>query len=533
MSSLLQSNRKAFRAAATEAHHSSALSHLLPLSDYTIKLITTGLILFDGLLAISLFILAYSLRHTNEPAVIIDWDSFGWSMFSHIHPRFSPYLSVIYFVPAIQIMTFWYRGLYRIRGEFSFTEELINIFKAASIGSLIVAVLAFFYRGGYEYSDFSYSRLVFIYYYALSLAVFTCYRVGLRSMQTFYRRRHINVIPILIVGSNGVAEMCVREIAHDPKLGRSIVGFVTIDGAKPKAESLRAWPTLGRYDEMHNFIRAYGVREVLITDPSIAPQLLFNTMVKCGRGARIDFRVVPNLFNCIPRKTYVEQLGSMPMVKLFEEPLSGAARFFKRSIDLIVSALMLLFTAPLWLIIAIAIKLESRGGVLYRQERVGMDGHIFQIYKFRSMRGEEEIDEAHREYMSRQIKKRGDYNRGTDETPHYKYTNGARLTRVGRLLRRTSLDELPQVFNVFKGEMSLIGPRPPIPYEVECYEPWHRKRLDVKPGMTGLWQVSGRYQIHFEQMVQLDIFYIENWSLWLDLKIILKTLPALFVREEE
>src|SRR5262249_31175293 len=182
---------------------------------------------------------------------------------------------------------------------------------------------------------------------------------------------------------------------------------------------------------------------------------------------------------------------------------------------------------------AIAIKLESRETILYRQERVGMDGHIFQIYKFRSMRGNEEVDKAHREYMARLIKKQGNVNLGTDEKPNYKFTNGSRLTRVGKILRCTSLDELPQVFNVFKGEMSLVGPRPPIPYEVECYESWHRKRLDVKPGLTGLWQVSGRYRLSFEQMVQLDIFYIENWSLWLDLKIILKTLPALFMGERE
>jgi len=133
--------------------------------------------------------------------------------------------------------------------------------------------------------------------------------------------------------------------------------------------------------------------------------------------------------------------------------------------------------------------------------------------------------------MARVIKRQGDTNLGTEKDPNYKFINGDRLTRVGSLLRRLSIDELPQIFNVFKGEMSLVGPRPPIPYEVECYETWHRKRLDVKPGLTGLWQVSGRYRLSFQQMVQLDIYYIENWSPWLDLKIILKTLPALFMKE--
>jgi exopolysaccharide biosynthesis polyprenyl glycosylphosphotransferase len=509
--------------------------HLLPLSEPSIKLITIGLVLFDGLLATALFVLSYWLRHPGQPLFIeaqhplLPWLPYGF------HYEFGPYLSVLYFVPLIQIAGFWYRGLYRVRGEFSFSDDVINIFKAHSVGALLVTVSAFFYRGGYTYSTFSYSRLVFVYYFLFGLAAFIGYRAGLRVLQTFYRRRHRNVIPILILGGNEVAEMCINEIAHDPRLGRRVVGLVTADGRAPQAENLQAWPTLGRYDEMHRFIRLHRIREVLITDPAIAPELLFETMVKCGRGTRINFRVVPNLLNCIPRKTYVEQLGAVPMVRLFEEPLSTSARMLKRAVDLIVSSIMLVLTTPLWLLIAAAIKLEGwwkrqSGSVFYKQERVGMDGHIFELYKFRSMFNDGQADEAHRAFMQRLIKT-GEAQHGNGAQAFYKFTNEERLTTIGRWLRWTSLDELPQIFNVFKGEMSLVGPRPPIQYEVECYEPWHRKRLDVKPGLTGMWQVSGRYHVSFEQMVQLDIFYIENWSLWLDLKIILKTLPALFMRE--
>jgi exopolysaccharide biosynthesis polyprenyl glycosylphosphotransferase len=534
----MQSDSNTLKAEKSEARITAPRDRLLtwPLSEYLIKVISVGLVVFDGALAVLLFILAYWLRHAEEPIFTfsrIDLGFLSLSLPYAFHPSFDPYLSVLYFTPLIQVSAFGYRGLYRVRGEFSFIDDFINIFKAISIGALLVTVIAFFYRGGFAYSAFSYSRVVFILYYLLGLVVFTAQRAALRSLQTFYRRRHLNVIPILIVGSNGVAEMCIREIADDPKLGRSVVGFVTVDGEPPKSEALKQWPTMGRYDEMHRFIRQWGVREVLIADPEISPQLLFDTRVKCGRGSRVTFRVVPNLLNCIPRKTNIEQLGAVPMVRLFEEPLSASARLFKRSVDLIVSALILLFTAPMWLLIAIAIKLESRGPALYRQERVGMDGHIFQIYKFRSMRDDVKIDDAHRDYMARVIKSKGDTNLGARKDPSYKFVNGDRLTRVGALLRRLSLDELPQVFNVFKGEMSLVGPRPPIPYEVECYETWHRKRLDVKPGLTGLAQVSGRYRLSFQQMVQLDIYYVENWSPWLDLKIILKTIPALFMKEWE
>ena len=508
---------------------------LFPLTEPSIKLITIGLVLFDGLLAMALFVLAYWLRHPGHQV----WfeAQHPWLPFLpySFHYEFGPYLSVLYFVPFIQVALFWYRGLYRVRGEFSFSDDVINIFKAHSVGALLVTVSAFFYRGGFTYAAFSYSRIVFVLYFGLGLVTFIGYRAALRVLQTFYRRRHRNVIPILIIGGNEVAEMCINEIAHDPRLGRRVVGLVTADGRPPQLESLRGWPTLGRYDEMHRFIRLHRIREALITDPTIAPELLFETMVKCGRGARLNFRIVPNLLNCIPRKTYVEQLGAVPMVRLFEEPLSTSARLLKRAVDLAVSSLMLALTAPLWLLIALAIKLEARrqgkdGAIFYKQERVGMDGHVFVLYKFRSMVSDDNDDEAHRAFMQRLIKT-GEAQHANGHQTFYKFTDEQRLTRVGRWLRWMSLDELPQIFNVFKGEMSLVGPRPPLHYEVECYEAWHRKRLDVKPGLTGLWQVSGRYHVSFEQMVQLDIFYIENWSLWLDLKIILKTLPALFMRE--
>ncbi|MCI0664745.1 MAG: sugar transferase, partial [Acidobacteria bacterium] len=406
MSFVTRSNSKTFHSPKSDVQR-AMLPQLWPLSDHAIKIITVCLVIFDGLLAAALFILAYWIRHPGESPFLAAERHLGPFVMSlpyAFHPRFAPYLSVLYFVPLIQIATFGYRGLYRVRGEFSFSEDFINIFKSISIGSLIVTFIAFFYRGGFAYSDFSYSRLVFIYYFLFGVVVFIAYRAAFRSLQTFYRRRHINVIPILIVGSNGVAEMCVNEIADDPKLGRRVVGVVTSDGLLPKSEALHLWPTLGSYNEMHRFIRQHDIHEVLITDPAIRPELLFETIVKCGRGSRVTFRVVPNLFNCIPRKTYVEQLGAVPMVRLFEEPLSSAARVFKRSIDLMVSSLILLFSAPLWLIVAIAIKLESRGPVFYRQERVGMDGHIFLFYKFRSMNNDVEIDEGHREYMERMIK---------------------------------------------------------------------------------------------------------------------------------
>jgi len=214
------------------------------------------------------------------------------------------------------------------------------------------------------------------------------------------------------------------------------------------------------------------------------------------------------------------------MIRLFREPLSSTARIIKRTFDLIVATVAIVVLAPLWLLIALLIKLDSKGPVFYTQERVGMDGRLFLLYKFRTMKAGSD-PEVHKEYQLAFIAGRAEANLGDDQRPTYKLLSDPRITRIGKWLRRSSLDEVPQLLNVLMSDMSIVGPRPPIPYEVESYELWHRKRLDMKPGLTGLWQVSGRNTLPFEEMVRLDVFYIENWSLLLDLKIMLRTVVVM------
>ena len=196
----------------------------------------------------------------------------------------------------------------------------------------------------------------------------------------------------------------------------------------------------------------------------------------------------------------------------------------KRAIDIIGSTALLILASPLMLVTALAVKLTSPGPVIFRQMRIGREGKPFPFYKFRSMRCDND-DAIHREYVKNLIQGRHDQiNEGDADKPVYKLRSDTRITAVGRIIRRTSIDELPQLFNVFKGEMSLVGPRPPIPYEIENYQSWHMRRLqEVRPGITGLWQVDGRSKTTFDDMVRLDLRYIRNWSLWLDIKILFKT----------
>lgn len=497
------------------------ISRYLKYESYLLPLCTSMIMLADIFIAAGCFILAYHLRqggpvffrpHGSFLPVDITWD-------------FRPYFSVLLFVPIVYLFSLRHYDLYRLKGEFSLLQDLHNLFKATMVSSLIITSIAFLYRGGLEFRDFSYSRLVFVYDWGFAMLAYSFWRIGVRGIQTLFRHREANLIPALVVGCGQNASVCISEIAEKSRLGYRVLGVLTIEGDTAVTQ-VAGMPVLGRFEELPALVRQFGVKEVLITDERISPQAIFEAIMRCGRTHHVEFHVVPNLFNCLPRKTEVQQIGSIPMIKLFEEPLRGPNRWIKRTIDFTLSGLAILFSMPLWLLIFAAIKLTSKGPVIYQQERVGMDGRVFRMYKFRSMYLQSD-DSVHRKLMEQTIKNNGNINQGTSDTPIYgKVKDDSRITPIGSILRRYSLDELPQLLNILLGEMSLVGPRPPIPYEVECYQDWHRARFHVKPGLTGLWQVSGRNRLSFEQMVRLDIYYIENWSLWLDLKILLKTLPV-------
>jgi len=472
----------------------------------------------DALLTFACFTFAFVLR---EGLPIFSETAWAWSKF------FVPYAGVVFFIIPIQLVMLSYQRVYRLQGAFSYVNEFIKIFKAVSIASLLTIAFTFLFRGGFAFRDFPYSRGVFALNFALALAVFTIFHLGLRFIQTRFRNRGINLIPTLIVGTNLEAKQTIRELKERRDLGYLVVGVIESEpnkkGQKTKDES----PVVGTIDDLSDVIQTLEIQEVIITDNQIRSEKLFDAMMQIGRKQKVEFRLAPTLFNSLPQKTSVEQIGVLPMVRLFREPLSDAERFIKRAADIVISLIALILTAPIWLIVSILIKLDSRGAILFKQERVGMDGRKFLCYKFRTMKADAD-EEIHRQIYRKNIEGAKEANAGNDEKPVFgKVKNDPRVTKFGKFLRRTSLDELPQFLNVLLGDMSVVGARPPIPYEVEEYDLRHRRRLDMKPGITGLWQVSGRNRLTFEEMVQIDLYYIENWSIWLDLKIILLTLPAI------
>jgi exopolysaccharide biosynthesis polyprenyl glycosylphosphotransferase len=492
---------------------------------WVLPVVTAAILTSDMLLAAVCFAVAFVARE-NAPV-------FGAS---HFWSReFAPYAAVLLFAAPIRVATLFYQNVYRLQGAFSYADEAFKIFKAVSIGSLLIIAAAFLFRGGFRFREFSYSRGVFILDFAFALAAYAIFHLSLRFAQKIVRRRKINLIPTLIVGG-AEALPTIKELESRPDLGYRIVGVVLSDdcetefaeSAKNSAYALFAEknvPIVGGIADLASLIKELSAQEVIITDNQVSQNTLFEAMMRIGRKQRVEFRVAPNLFDILPQKTEVEQIGVLPVISLFREPLSDAERVIKRLSDLVIATTVLIMVSPLWLLIVLLIRIDSKGAALFRQERVGMDGRVFLCYKFRTMR--QNADEnLHREIYKQNIKGKiaPDNSNGA---LYGKVPNDPRITRVGRFLRRSSLDELPQLLNVLIGDMSVVGARPPIPYEVEEYAAWHRRRLDMKPGITGLWQVSGRNRLTFDEMVKLDLYYIENWSLLFDLKIILLTLPAI------
>jgi exopolysaccharide biosynthesis polyprenyl glycosylphosphotransferase len=484
---------------------------------WVMPLARSAIVIADALIAVASFLAAFAIREGSSPFADSSWSP---------DAAFVPYVGVVFFAAVVRPLMLGSMRGYHFHGAFSYTREFSKILKAAAVGSLLMIAWAFLFRGGFTYRDFSYSRTIFLVDLGLFIALISAFHLGIRVVQTMFREKGINLIPTLIIGTNAEALQTLEILGERKSLGYEVIGVVECGSRPDRSFFASGTKIIGGIDDLPDLIRDLSIQEVIITDNTLPSSALFETMLQAGRDQRVEFRFAPSLFNLLPQKTSVEQIGVLPMVRLFREPLSDSQRFLKRSFDVVVSALALAVTAPVWLIIALLIRRDSKGPIFFKQERVGMDGRVFLCYKFRTMKAHCRED-LHREAYKRNID--GDVSCGeNDDAVFGKVRNDPRVTRFGAKLRRTSLDELPQLLNVIRGDMSFVGPRPPIPYEVEEYKTHHRKRLDMKPGITGLWQVSGRSRLSFEEMVSLDIFYIENWSFLLDLKILVMTFPAIW-----
>ena len=320
----------------------------------------------------------------------------------------------------------------------------------------------------------------------------------------------------IIVGAGEVGQMLARKILKHAQYNLRLVGFLD-DHPHPLSADLDGLPVIGGEEELLEALRNYNVSRVILAFSQRPPQDVIDVMRNAGLKD-VHISIVPRYFEIIAASAGMTDIEGIPVVELPAPDLSRFATFTKRALDLTLTIPALVVLSPLLLGIAIAIKVDSRGPVFFRQLRMGRNERTFEIIKFRTM-----VDDAE---MMRDLL--GALNEVSG--PLFKMREDPRVTRVGRWLRRLSLDELPQLFNVVKGEMSLVGPRPFVVHEDEKINGWARRRLNLTPGMTGVWQVLGRNDIEFEEMVKLDHLYVNNWSLWWDVKLILRTFPIMFQR---
>lgn len=454
------------------------------------------LAILDALLICVGFILAYQLR------MIIPWPE--------ELPTAVP-LSNYFGLMLVQVISiiaalFFYRQYYIPRAV-SRVDQLYYLFAAVSIGTLLaVAVSTFVFKGDEVIRD--YPRAMIIYAWLLTIVLLLLGRLLHQSVRAALRRNYgIGEDKLLVVGTGDMAQVVVQRILWSPHLGYELVGIVNGDDR----EEMLGIPIVGRPEDLPRLIETYGIDEVIIAMPEKGHRETVRVISYCERG-RVSIKTFPDIFQFVTTEATIDDLGGLPLLTVRDFALRGYMLIFKRLIDFTVAAFGLIFLAPLMMLVAIAIKLESPGPVFFVQERMGLDGKPFLMIKFRSMRSDAEKD-----------------------GPGWTTTNDPRQTKLGKLIRRLEVDELPNLINVFIGEMSLVGPRPEQAHYVEQFRkivPRYMDRHQEKGGMTGWAQVNGlRGDTSINERTKYDLWYSEHWSVLLDLKIIIRTLWQIVSRD--
>ncbi len=457
-------------------------------------------ILSDALAIEAAFLGAYWLRfHTGV-----------FSSLGFLHedaPPLRGYILGSVFVIIVWLLLFNARKMYGIRRNVNLSDELINVVKVISTGMLIVMSAAFFYR------DFSFSRVVIVLVWCAAIGGVFAGRAATKMLERNAYKQGKNLQNAIIIGGDALADQVYGRLHGHPSFGINILGYFA--DAPSTGEGISRAPYLGPVTAAPEHLRTNGIELAFIALRSQDHQRLFDLISDC-EGINVEFMMVPDLLDVMTSQVRVRDLEGIPFLRLKSIPLTAWGRLTKRVFDIVLSGMILLVLSPLYALIALGIKLDSHGPVLFRQQRVGLDGREFTMLKFRSM-----VAGAER----------------FDQTAGLGIRSDPRRTGFGRLLRRTSLDELPQLWNVLVGDMSLVGPRPERAHVVKEFSDRVPKYLDrhrVKTGLTGWAQVNGlRGDTSIDERVKYDLYYMENWSLAFDIRILLRTLRAVITFHEQ
>ncbi len=448
----------------------------------------TALMVFDAVFAAALLVVLSVIRFGPE------WDV----LWRQVIPQPLAFLA-LYSVAWVAVLAYF--GMYRPRARWSIRSEATDLLRATIAMALLSLSVLFFFK----LPDVS--RLFLFMLFPAQYLVTLATRASLRLGFHWLRGRGYNTRFVVIVGAGHRGQAFARKLADRPELGLSVIGYLDDDASLAEDPSC----VLGTLADLQDVLHAHVVDEVAVCLP-FSQWNLVDAVAKIaeeeGKIVRVPIDVLDHAFAA----GRVEDLDGTPVYSLVSGPDRLVALAAKRLIDFVLSAACLIVLSPLLLAIALVIRMRDGRPVLFRQTRVGLHGRRIRVVKFRTM----EVDaEARQEEVN------------PDADPRqFRAPSDPRVTRTGRWLRRTSLDELPQLWNVLRDDMSLVGPRPALASEVRAYDIWHRRRLSMKPGMTGLWQVTARRADDFDVRASLDLDYIDRWSLWLDVKIMAKTIPA-------
>jgi exopolysaccharide biosynthesis polyprenyl glycosylphosphotransferase len=418
--------------------------------------------------------------------------------------------AVVIVFAAAWVVALWLHGLYRSRARWTFRSEATDILRATV--TFGIATLAFLYV--FRLPDVS--RLLLVYLFPSMAVMALATRIALHLLLVKLRETGRNTRFMLVVGANERGQRFADLVEGHHELGIKVIGHVQCSPSDNGVVLTR--PLIGTLDELLTILHATVIDEVAICLPFSEQEVIDEVAQLCeeeGKIVRIPVAVLERTL----AGGRIEEIDGTPVLSLVFGPDRVVGLAAKRALDIAGSAFLLLVLSPLFVFLAILVRLDSPGGAFFRQERVGLHGRTFGVVKFRSMC----LDAERRLEELRSL--------NVIQGQAFKIESDPRVTRIGRFIRSASLDELPQLWNVLRGQMSLVGPRPPLPAEVAQYDTWHRRRLSMKPGMTGLWQIGARRNPEFDRWVEKDLEYIDRWSFWLDLKIIARTFPAMISGE--
>jgi exopolysaccharide biosynthesis polyprenyl glycosylphosphotransferase len=469
------------------------------------KVIRKAMLLLDGATVVVSFLFSYILRQKfpNIHRISIFPNR---ELFSGAPSSMNEYLILLILaVPTWCLILYW-NGIYRKMRTRSGFEIVWTIVKSAFFVSVAFGTLIFLLNFKFV------SRLFFIIFISICFLLITAEKMMIFLLMHFIRKRGHNIQRILVVGKGKRAISTIQKIKGHPEWGLRVLGAIDDEPGKGPAEISNVH-FLGNLNDLASILKKEAIDEVFFVVPRSRLNFIEKAVGEC-EIVGIKATVAMDLFNLKLAKCRQIELDGIPFVSFETNVAKEGHLFIKRTFDLLVSGIGIAFGLPIFLIIGALIKLTSRGPILFKQARAGLNSREFVLYKFRTM-----YDGAELKRMEMQAQNEMD-------GPVFKIKHDPRITPVGRVLRKYSLDELPQLFNVIAGHMSLIGPRALPIYEIEKFEPWQRRRLSMRPGLTCLWQIGGRNKIDFTRWMELDLQYLDSWSIWLDLKIFLKTIPA-------